>query len=80
MTDKDALLQICKSLGLKLLENPRLSRAPLDDEFVIMERPDGAINITLGCGKSLGCSGYVGFRAEFGFDAAGKAVEHFVYE
>jgi hypothetical protein len=76
VTDKDALLQICKSLGLKRISGAPI---PLENEYIIRYRPNGAINITLGCGNSAS-GGYIGFRAEFGFDAAGKAVEHLVYE
>jgi hypothetical protein len=72
MTDRECLLQVIRSLKLKLLTNN--DHEPYGHEYSKLTDSLRDI-ITLGRG-----SGYGGMYVEFEFDASGKCVRHSVEE
>ena len=81
MTDKEALMQIIKSLDLILVENSKRDsltgwRTPIRNEYTIDEEPpEYPTTITVGSGV-----GYSSFVSVFHFDSNGKATSHGVWE
>lgn len=72
MTDREKLISICESLGLKRIENPGPGKALCLGHKEFTETPEA---IVIGEG-----SGYSGFFAEFEFDEHGKATLHGFFE
>ena len=78
MTDKDKLIELFKSFGLKQIDvdlregNDNYRRYVKADAFRVLIDKNGCTVVTLG----EGAEGYSGFFCDFDFDETGKFIEH----
>jgi hypothetical protein len=79
VTDKEAMIRVCESLGLRRADAAGLDdpKYPMlrHDEWAVREYEGGESAVFLGGGEDDHCGGMVRFR----FDAAGGVLFHEVY-